>query len=125
MTDPRQRESRLGAEAASSENQPGGDPFSSVLEPTHAGTDDTTADLWSRFYNLPTTEFIDGFGRGFEDGIAAGRQLAEDEQRGRSEISAAIANQIARLGSFADLCEARGELERAARSRQLLADRGI
>ena len=121
MTDPRQRESRLGAEAASSENQPGGrSVVTSLPEPT--GTAD---DLWSRFYNLPTTEFIDGYGRGYQDGTDHGRQLEVDEQRGRGAISAAIAAQQARLGSFADLCEARGEPERAARSRQILADRGI
>ena len=70
-------------------------------------------------------EFVDGVEYGYQYGVAAGRQQAEDEQRGRGAISAAIAAQMARLGSFADLCEARGELERAARSRQLLADRGI
>ena len=97
----------------------------SLPEPTHAGTNDTTVDLWSRFYNLPSTEYIDGYGRGWEDGAEHGRQLADDEQRGRGAISGAIAAQMARLGSFADLCEARGEPERAARSRQILADRGI
>lgn len=126
MTDPRQRESRLGAEAASSENQPGGrSVVSSLPEPTHAGTDDTASDLWSRFYGLPTAEWLDGYERGYQDGTDHGRQLEVDEQRGRGAISAAIAAQMSRLGSFADLCEARGELERAARSRQLLADRGI
>jgi len=100
-------------------------PSLSVPEPADPGTDDTTADLWSRFYNLPSTEYIDGYGRGWEDGAEHGRQLAEDEQRGRGAISAAVAAQMARLGSFADLCEARGEPARAARSRQTLADRGI
>jgi len=99
-------------------------PPSSVPEPT-AGTDDTAADLWSRFYNLPTTDFIDGYGRGYQDGTDHGRQLADDEQRGRGAISGAIAAQMARLGSFADLCEARGEPERAARQRAIWADRGI
>ena len=97
----------------------------SLPEPTHAGTDDTTVDLWSRFYNLPSTEFIDGYGDGFWDGVNHGRQLEVDEQRGRGAVSAAIAAQQARLGLFADLCEARGDTVRAARSRQLLADRGI
>ena len=97
----------------------------SLPEPTHASADDTTDDLWSRFYNLPSTEYIDGYGRGWQDGVNHGRQLAEDEQRGRGAISGAIAAQMAKRGSFADLCEARGEPERAARSRQILADRGI
>jgi hypothetical protein len=95
-------------------------PPSSLPEPT-AGTDDT----WSRFYGLPSTEWVDGYERGYEHGTTHGRELADDEQRGRGAISGAIAAQMSRLGSFADLCEARGEPERAARSRQLLADRGI
>ena len=96
----------------------------SLPEPTHAGTDDT----------VPTLEVMTPraraialayFESGRVEGIAAGRQLEVDEQRGRGAVSAAIAAQQARLGSFADLCEARGEIDRAARSRQILADRGI
>lgn len=97
-------------------------PPSSVPEPTHAGTAD---DLWSRFYNLPSTEFIDGYGRGYQDGTDHGRQLEVDEQRGRGAVSAAIAAQVARMGPADELEERRGRPERAARLRQIMADRGI
>ena len=125
MTDPRQRESRLGAEAASSENQPGGDPFSSVLEPTHAGTDDTTDDLWRRFYNLPTTEYLEGLEDGLIHGDVIGYQRAHDEWHARAEVSAAIAQQVARMGPADELEARRGRPERAARLRQIMADRGV
>lgn len=62
---------------------------------------------------------------GVVTGVQMGRQQAEDEHRGLSEVSAAIARQVADLGPFADLCDRRGEPERAARQRALLAARGV
>ena len=97
----------------------------SLPEPTHASADDTTDDLWSRFYNLPSTEYIDGYGRGWQDGVNHGRQQADDEQRGRGAVSAAIAAQVARMGPADELEERRGRPERAALLRQIMADRGI
>ena len=70
-------------------------------------------------------EFIDGYGRGWQDGVAAGRQLADDEQRGRGAVSAAIAAQVARMGPADELEERRGRPEHAARLRQIMAERGI
>ena len=62
---------------------------------------------------------------GFVHGVAAGRQQLEAEWFGRQEVSAAIARRMAKAGSFDALCEARGESERAARHRALMAERGI
>ena len=70
-------------------------------------------------------EFVDGYGSGWQGGVAAGRQQAEDEQRGRGAVSAAIAQQVARMGPADELEERRGRPERAARLRQIMADRGI
>jgi len=86
---------------------------------------DTTADLWSRFYGLPTTEWVDGYERGYEHGTAHGREQLEAEWHARAEVSAAIAQQIARMGPADELEERRGRPERAARLRQIMADRGI
>lgn len=71
------------------------------------------------------TDELAWYEAGLEHGIALGRQQVEDEWRGRMEVSAAIARQIAARGSYAELCERRGEPERAARQRALLAERGI
>lgn len=70
-------------------------------------------------------EFVDGFEYGYQYGVAAGRQEAEDEQRGRGAVSAAVAQQVARLGPADELEERRGRPEHAARLRQIMADRGI
>ena len=86
---------------------------------------DTTADLWSRFYGLPTTEWVDGYERGYEHGTAHGREQLEAEWHARAEVSAAIAQQIARMGPYDELEERRGRPERAAAARALWAERGI
>ena len=70
-------------------------------------------------------EFTDGYEKGFEHGQTAGRQQLEDEWKGRLEVSAAIASAIARMGPADELEERRGRPERAARLRQIMADRGI
>jgi hypothetical protein len=58
-------------------------------------------------------------------GIAEGRQQAEDEQRGRGAVSAAVAQMIAGTLPYADLADRRGQPERAARQRAILAARGV
>lgn len=62
---------------------------------------------------------------GFQHGIEHGRKQLEDEWRGTHEVSAAIARMIAERGSYADLCERRGEPERAAEHRRTIRERGI
>ena len=88
------------------------------LPTVHALSGAGTHDALSR-------EFVDGFEYGYQYGIAAGRQQAEDEQRGRGAVSAAIAAQVARMGPADELEERRGRPERAARLRQIMAERGI
>lgn len=68
---------------------------------------------------------IPSYESGFQNGIERGRQQLEDEWRHSHEISAAVARQIAEQGSYADLCERRGEPERAERHRSLMRERGI
>ena len=68
---------------------------------------------------------LDWWEAGYSEGVLAGRQQAEDDWRGRQEVSAAIARQVAASGPFDALCEARGEAERAERHRALVAERGI
>lgn len=62
---------------------------------------------------------------GLEHGIALGRCQVLDEWRGQMAVSAAIARMVADAPSFAELCERRGEPERAARQRHILLERGI
>jgi len=121
VTDPRQRESRLGAEAASSENQPGGrSVVSSLPEPTHAGTDDTAAD-----HNLPTVEYLEGYEEGLIHGDVTGYQRAHDEWHARAEVSAAVARQIANTPSYAELAIRRGQPARAAAQVATLIRNGV
>jgi hypothetical protein len=58
-------------------------------------------------------------------GISMGRQQIEDEQRGRMEVSAAIARQIATSGPWDVLAGLRGDHVRADAQRAILRDRGI
>ena len=58
-------------------------------------------------------------------GIALGRQQIEDEWRGRMEVSGAIARMIAQAGPYDQLADKRGQHDRAAAARALLAERGI
>ena len=62
---------------------------------------------------------------GVVHGTGIGRQQLEDEWRHSHEISAAVARQIAEHGSYADLCERRGEPDRAERQRRIVRERGI
>jgi len=59
------------------------------------------------------------------EGDAIGYQRAHDEWHARAERSAAIVALVARQPSWADLCETRGEPEKAAAARALLIERGI
>lgn len=67
----------------------------------------------------------DGYELGYMHGIDAGRQQADDEWRGRQEISVAIARMISQSTPYADLCDRRGEHDRARAQRTLLRDRGV
>ena len=69
--------------------------------------------------HIPSYEY------GFQHGIERGRQQLEDEWRHSHEVSAAIARQIAEHGPYADLCERRGEPDRAELQRQIVRERGI
>jgi hypothetical protein len=62
---------------------------------------------------------------GYQHGIEHGRQQLEDEWRGAMEVSASVARFVAQNGSYADLCERRGETERAERQRRIVRERGI
>ena len=95
-------------------------PSLSLPEPTHASADDTAAD-----HNLPTVEYLEGYEEGLIHGDVIGYQRARDEWHARAEVSAAIAQQIARMGPYDELEERRGRPERAAAARALWAERGI
>jgi len=69
--------------------------------------------------------WLEVYGLGYRDGIEAGRRQLEDEWRGTYEVSAAVARQVAQRGSFDELAERRGQPERAARQRAILAERGV
>lgn len=66
--------------------------------------------------------YVEAVGPAF---IEMGRRQAEDEWRGRMEVSAAIARQIAERGPADALEMRRGRPERAERHRQLMRERGI
>jgi hypothetical protein len=68
---------------------------------------------------------LEYYAYGFTHGVSAGRRGLEEEWTGRQEVSAAIARQMAKAGPLDALFEARGEPERAARHRALLAERGV
>lgn len=70
-------------------------------------------------------EVIAWYEAGVVHGIEMGRRQVEEEWRDTMEVSAAIARMIAGATPFAELCEQRGEPERAAAQRQLLRERGI
>jgi len=116
VTDPRQRESRLGAEAASSENQPGGrSVVNSLPEPTHAREDDAPL----------TREYLEGYENGLIHGDVIGYQRAHDEWHARAEVSAAVARQIANTPSYAELAIRRGQPARAAAQVATLIRNGV
>jgi hypothetical protein len=71
------------------------------------------------------TAYLDAYAVGYLDGLDAGRRELENEWRGLMGVSAAVARLIAEAGPYADLADRRGDHERAARHRALLAERGI
>lgn len=68
---------------------------------------------------------LDYYASGYAAGLEAGRRQLEDEWDGRMEASAAVARMIAASVPYDELALRRGEPARAARQRQILAERGI
>ena len=62
---------------------------------------------------------------GYVAGIAEGCQQMYDAWRERAEVSAAVAAQVARTPSYAELCERRGMPERAAAQVRTLIANGV
>ncbi|MCR6491708.1 hypothetical protein [Cellulomonas sp. P24] len=58
-------------------------------------------------------------------GIAMGRQQVEDEWHTVRADGGRVARMLAASPSYAELCERRGEPERAERQRRILAERGV
>ena len=69
--------------------------------------------------------FAEGHRTGFAAGYDQGRADEAGELAALQRSAVAVTRAVARAGSFADLCERRGEPERGARQRELLAERGI
>ncbi|OIQ84052.1 hypothetical protein GALL_341320 [mine drainage metagenome] len=65
------------------------------------------------------------FEQGLVEGIARGRQQAEDEWRGVMTAGAAVARMVASAGPYDQLADRRGQHDRATAARALLAERGI
>ncbi len=76
-------------------------------------------------YGHEDTLHLASYELGVEHGISIGREQAEDEWRARQAVSAAVARHIAEAGSLVDLCERRGERDRAERQRSILRERGV
>ena len=72
-----------------------------------------------------TAEWLDGYELGLIHGDPIGYQRAHDEWHARAEVSAAVARLVSQAGPYADAAERRGQPERAAAQRALLAERGI
>lgn len=59
------------------------------------------------------------------EGIAEGRRQVEAELAARQRAAVVSVRAAATAGSYASLCELRGEPERAERQRRLLVERGV
>ncbi len=68
---------------------------------------------------------LDWYESGVMRGIEMGRQQVVDEWHAVRADGGRVARMIAASTPYAELCEQRGEPERAARQRQILADRGV
>ena len=68
---------------------------------------------------------MDWYASGYRAGIDRGLHLAADDLHARAEVSAAIAQMLARFPSFDELSDRRGDHDRATAQRQILAGRGI
>ena len=99
-------------------------PESSLPDPVDDRTDDTIPTLAAMTPHARVIALA-YFEAGRAEGIEAGRRQLEDEWRGTYEVSAAVARQVAQRGSFDELAERRGQPERAARQRAILAERGV
>lgn len=62
---------------------------------------------------------------GYVAGVAEGRRLEDAELGALQRAAVATARAAADRGPYADLAEKRGEPDRAARQRALLAERGV
>jgi hypothetical protein len=105
-----------------------GRPSLRLQAPTHDVTDDIPAphELSARGWEIASAYLETGI----VIGIGMGRQQLEDEWRGRMEVSAAIARQIATAGPWDELADRRaaagtGRPDQGALQRQILRDRGI
>lgn len=68
----------------------------------------------------------EGHRDGYLDGTAdLAERLDRDFRDAQTELNKAVVEQIARRGSYALMAERRGQHQRAARQRQLLAQNGV
>ncbi|MGC5628195.1 hypothetical protein ACPYO6_08105 [Georgenia sp. Z1344] len=81
-------------------------------------------DLWAMAPRAQTIA-LEWFEAGYVAGVEVGRRLEEAELAAIQRVAVASARGAADRGPFALAAERRGEHERAARQRALLADRGI
>lgn len=84
-------------------------------------------DLWAmapRAQTIALEWFEAGVSVGYADGVAQGRQAAEQELAAIQRAAVESARRTADRGPYADLAERRGEHDRAARQRAHLAGRG-
>jgi len=102
----------------------GAGSITSLPDPVDDRTDDTIPTLAAMTPHARVIALA-YFEAGRAEGIEAGRRQLEDEWRGTYEVSAAVARQVAQRGPFDELAERRGQPERAARQRAILAERGV
>lgn len=106
MTDPRARESRPG--------RGGSSDHSNTTTPTVLA--DALDDL---------ADAMGWYEAGIVYGITLGRQQVVDEWHAVRADGGRVARTLAASPSYAEMCERRGQPERAAAARALLAERGI
>lgn len=114
------------AGAAISENQPGGRSVVSV-PPSPPSVPDDRADI-------PTLDELSRRGRAIVLAYIEAERISADERgyarclddfHARAEMSAEVARLVSSAGPYADLAERRGQGDRAAAQRAILAERGI
>ena len=109
----------MGAGSVLSLPNPAGDRTYNTPPVTEAYTFDLT-----RMTGEARALWLEVYGLGYCEGIEAGRRQVEDELA--AEWAALRAEVLPRLrGPFAELAERRGQPERAARQRAILAERGV
>ena len=82
--------------------------------PTLAELPPETATLCEAYYSS-----------GYESGYVAGWAAADADAAAIQRAASVVVKAVAQAGSYADLCDARGEPERAAAARADLRERGI